>query len=77
MSVLKVPEVVMNGIMTCFLGFFIASSFFSGQSLFEKAEAGREESSSSLELNGWLRSVLFLGKIPHKDEGEIKKVRFW
>lgn len=55
-----------------FLGLFIVSSLLPAQSLFEKAEAESKEKELSYELNGYLRSVLFTGKVQDKDEGEIK-----
>lgn len=52
--------------------FLFSNASISAQSLFEKAEAGSQNSEKSYELNGYLRSVLFLGKVPDMNEGEIK-----
>ncbi|UCC39805.1 MAG: hypothetical protein JSV96_18855 [Candidatus Aminicenantes bacterium] len=54
-----------------FMFFFLCNSL-SAQSLFDKAEAGSKDKDISYELNGYLRSTLFIGKVPYKSEGEIK-----
>ena len=46
-------------------------SMLSAQGLFGKAQAGQEQE-RPYELNGYLRSVLFAGKIPEINDAEIK-----
>lgn len=43
----------------------------SAQSLFEDAQAEKDQE-KSYELNGYLRSTIFVGKVPDGDQGEIK-----
>jgi len=43
----------------------------SAQSLFEEAE-GSKKQEKAYELNGYLRSTLFVGKVPERNQGEIK-----
>jgi len=42
-----------------------------GQGLFEEAE-GSKDQEKPFELNGYLRSTLYLGKVPERSQGEIK-----
>ncbi len=42
-----------------------------GQGLFEEAE-GSQDQEKAFELNGYLRSTLYLGKVPERSQGEIK-----
>lgn len=42
-----------------------------GQGLFEEAE-GSKDQEKAFELNGYLRSTLYLGKVPERNQGEIK-----
>lgn len=42
-----------------------------GQGLFEEAEASKAQD-KAFELNGYLRSTLYLGKVPERSQGEIK-----
>jgi len=48
------------------------SSFLPAQSLFEDAEASHKKEENPYELNGYLRSVLFIGKVPNVEEAELK-----
>jgi hypothetical protein len=42
-----------------------------GQGLFEETE-GDKDQEQAFEMNGYLRSVLYLGKVPDRNQGEIK-----
>ncbi|MFQ6108266.1 MAG: hypothetical protein ACE5L7_01770 [Candidatus Aminicenantales bacterium] len=56
------------------MGVLVFTAFLSGQSLFEKVEAEQKDRGMSYEMNGYLRSVLFVGKVPEKNAGETKSV---
>lgn len=62
---MKIPSIV----FTILLIFFTS---LSAQSLFEKAEAQNKNKEKAYELNGYLRSTLYLGKVPGESEAEIK-----
>ncbi len=53
-----------------FIAFF--SSLLPAQSLFEEAEARFKKEEKPYELTGYLRSVLFVGKVPDVSEAELK-----
>jgi hypothetical protein len=42
-----------------------------GQGLFEEAE-GSQDQEKAFELNGYMRSTLYLGEVPESNQGEIK-----
>lgn len=58
-------------VLLLFLSLILCASL-TAQSLFEKAEASGKDKEKSYELNGYLRSTLFLGKVPDISEGEVK-----
>jgi hypothetical protein len=62
---------MMNFVWVLFLSLFLGP-LLSAQSLFEKAEAGSRDEERPYELNGYLRSTLFVGKVPDINKGEIK-----
>ncbi len=55
-----------------FVLLLLFSSLLHSQSLFEDAEAGQKKEEKPYELNGYLRSVLFVGKVPDVNEAELK-----
>ena len=58
-----------------FLSIILFSGSLLGQGLFEKALAGEPEKTddrTSFEMNGFVRGVLYGGRIPDRDKGEIK-----
>ena len=63
---IKVVKVV--GLMFFFV--FVFASLLSSQGLFEQATDKDEE--KPYELNGYLRGTLFVGKVPDKNDAEIK-----
>ncbi len=63
---LKLPSIVFL-VISCF---FLLSSSLSAQSLFEKATSSKEE--KPYELNGYLRGTLYVGKVPDRNDAEIK-----
>ncbi len=65
-------EVAMKVRLMCLIGIVLFSTLLSSQSLFEKAEEESKDRALSYELNGYLRSALFVGKVPDKSEAELK-----
>ena len=55
----------------CLVFILIFSLNLSAQSLFEEAEKG-EDQDKAFELNGYLRSALYLGKVPDRDLADMK-----
>lgn len=68
---MRLKEAVMKtkGLGLVFILFF--SVVLSAQSLFEEAEKG-ENQDKTFELNGYLRSALYLGKVPERDLADMK-----
>ena len=62
----KLPSTVFL-VISCFL---LLSSSLSAQSLFEKTTGSKEE--RPYELNGYLRGTFYVGKVPDKNDAEIK-----
>jgi hypothetical protein len=62
----KLPSTVFL-VISCFL---LLSSSLSAQSLFEKTTGSKEE--KPYELNGYLRGTFYVGKVPDKNDAEIK-----
>lgn len=62
----------MKGKLIGLVLFVIFSSFLSAQSLFKDAEASSKKEEKPYELNGYLRSVLFVGKVADVNEAELK-----
>ena len=61
--------------MACVPALFLSLLLYtslSAQSLFEKAETSSKDKEIPYELNGYLRSTIFIGKVPDINEGEIK-----
>lgn len=58
--------------LMCVIGVVLFSTLPSSQSLFEKAEEESKDRALSYELNGYLRSALFVGKVLDKSEAELK-----
>lgn len=58
-------------VLVLFLSLF-SCTYLTAQSLVEKAEAGSKDKEIPCELNGYLRSTLFIGKVPDINEREIK-----
>ena len=65
-------EVAMKVRLMCVIGVVLFSTLLSSQSLFEKAEEESKDRALSYKLNGYLRSALFVGKVPDKSEAELK-----
>lgn len=55
-----------------FIFFLLFSSLLPAQSLFKDAETSQKKEERPYELNGYLRSVLFVGKVPDVSEAELK-----
>jgi hypothetical protein len=58
--------------LLCLVGVLFFSHLLFSQGLFEKAEEESKDQSLNYELNGYLRSALFVGKVPDKNEAELK-----
>ncbi|MCK5527219.1 MAG: hypothetical protein KAJ05_08725, partial [Candidatus Latescibacteria bacterium] len=61
----------------CFIFLLLFSASLHAQSLFEDAVSGDAKQpdiaqAETYELNGYIRGVLYSGKVPDKDEGEMK-----
>ena len=54
------------------IGVVLFSTLLSSQSLFETAEEESKDRALSYELNGYLRSTLFVGKVSDRSEAELK-----
>ncbi len=61
----------MRGTWMGFVLILFLSTTVLGQGLFEEAEASKDQE-KAFELNGYLRSTLYLGKAPERSQGDIK-----